>query len=85
MPGSRNSTRLTRDSRFSASLSRWPTLTTFARYVERTRDLDLDPDVVEIFDILSEAYEQGAVYGTVPVTQALARAAAEARKIIDAR
>jgi len=76
---------LATDSRFSASLTRWPTLTTFARYVERTRDLDLDPDVVEIFDILSEAYEQGAVYGTVPVTQALARAAAETRKIIDAR
>ena len=76
---------LAADPRFTAALSRWPTLTTFARYVERTRDLDLDPDVVEIFDILSEAYEQSAVYGTVPVRQALARAAAETRKIIDAR
>ena len=76
---------LAADPRFTASLARWPTLTTFARYVERTRDLDLDPDVVEIFDILSEAYEQSAVYGTVPVRQALARAAAETRKIVDAR
>ena len=73
------------DRRFSVSLERWPTLTTYARYVERTRDLDLDPDVVEIFDILGEAYEAGAVYGTVPVREALARAADEARKIVRAR
>jgi hypothetical protein len=76
---------LASDRRFAASLARWPTLSTYARYVERTRDLDLDPDVVEIFDLLSEAYEEAAVYGTVPVRQALARAAAEARKILDAR
>jgi hypothetical protein len=68
-----------------ASLARWPTLATYAMYVERTRDLDLDPDVVEIFDVLSEAYEEAAVYGVVPVRQALAKAAAEARKILDAR
>lgn len=73
------------DPRFTASLERWPTLATFARQIERTRDLDLDPDIVEIFDLVSEAYEEGAVYGTVPVRQALARAAAEARKILDAR
>jgi multiple sugar transport system substrate-binding protein len=73
------------DPRFTASLARWPTLPTFARYVERTRDLDLDPDVVEIFDVLSEAYEESAVFGTVPVRQALRRAAVETRKIIDAR
>ena len=61
------------------SLRRWPTLATFATYVERTRDLDLDPDIVEIFDLISEAYEAAAIYGTVPVRQAL-RAAAEAQK-----
>ena len=76
---------LAADPRFTASLTRWPTLSTYARHVERTRDLDVDPDVVEIFDILSEAYEQGAVYATVPVRQALRRAAEETRKIIDAR
>jgi multiple sugar transport system substrate-binding protein len=76
---------LAADPRFTASLARWPTLTTFARYVERTRDLDLDPDVVEIFDVISEAYEEGAVYGVTPVRQALHRAAVEARKILDAR
>lgn len=76
---------LATDPRFAASLAKWPTLATFATHVERTRDLDLDPDVVEIFDLLSEAYEESAVYGTVPVRQALARAAAEVRKILDAR
>lgn len=76
---------LATDGRFTASLARWPTIATYAQHVERTRDLDLDPDVVEIFDVLGEAYEAGAVYGTVPVRQALAKAAAEARKIIDAR
>ena len=76
---------LAADPRFAAPLARWPTLPTYATYVERTRDLDLDPDVVEIFDLLSDAYEEGAVYGTVPVRDALAKAAAEAQKILDAR
>lgn len=76
---------LATDARFSSALRRWPSLATYATYVGRTRDIDLDPDVVEIFDLLSEAYEGAAVYGTVPVRQALARAATEARKIIDAR
>ena len=51
---------LATDPRFTASLAKWPTLSTYATYVERTRDVDLDPDVVEIFDILSEAYEEAA-------------------------
>ncbi|MEO8910604.1 MAG: extracellular solute-binding protein [Gemmatimonadaceae bacterium] len=76
---------LATDPRFTRSLARWPTLATYATYVERTRDIDIDPDVVEIFDLLSEAYEESAVYGTVPVRQALDKAAAEARKVIDAR
>ncbi|MEX1186033.1 MAG: extracellular solute-binding protein [Gemmatimonadaceae bacterium] len=77
--------RLASDPRFAASLRQWPTLATFASYVERARDIDLDPDIVEIFDLLSEAYEESAVYGKVPVRQALARAAAEARNILNAR
>ncbi len=73
------------DPRYTASLARWPTLASYAAHVERTRDLDLDPDVVEIFDLISEAYEAGGIYGVVPVRQAVAQAAAEARKIVDAR
>ena len=76
---------LASDPRFAVSLARWPTLATFATHVGQTRDLDLDPDVVEIFDLLSEMYEQAAVYGTRPVRDALTRAATEAQKVLDAR
>jgi multiple sugar transport system substrate-binding protein len=76
---------LASDPRFAASLARWPTLATYATFVEHSRDIDLDPDVVEIFDLLSEAYEESAIYRTLPVRQALAKAAAEARNIVRAR
>jgi multiple sugar transport system substrate-binding protein len=76
---------LATDPRFTAALARWPTLATYATYVDRARDLDIDPDVVEIFDLLSEAYEAAAVYGTQPVREALTSAATEAQKILDAR
>jgi multiple sugar transport system substrate-binding protein len=77
--------RLATDARFTSALARWPSLATFATFVGRTRDIDLDPDIVEIFDLLSAAYEGAAVYGTMPVREALTRAATEARKIVDAR
>lgn len=76
---------LVSDPRFTKSLARWPTLATYATYVERGRDIDIDPDVVEIFDLLSEAYEESAIYGIIPVRSALDKAANEARKVIDAR
>ena len=76
---------LASDPRFTASLARWPTLSTYASYVERSRDLDIDPDVVEIFDLLSEAYEESAIYQTASVKEALKKAAAEARNIVNAR
>lgn len=76
---------LASDWRFRPSLARSPTLPIYATYVERTRDLDIDPDIVEIFDILSEAYEAAGIYGVVPVREALNHAATEARKIVDAR
>jgi multiple sugar transport system substrate-binding protein len=76
---------LATDPRFTVSLASWPTLSTYAKYVEQTRDIDIDPDVVEIFDLISEAYEEAAIYRKVPVRQALARAAAEARNIMNAR
>ncbi|MEP6989371.1 MAG: extracellular solute-binding protein, partial [bacterium] len=73
------------DPRFAAPFAASPVLAGYARMVEHTRDIDLDPDIVEIFDLLSEAYEAAGIYGVTPVRTALARAAAEARKIIDAR
>jgi hypothetical protein len=47
--------------------------------------VDIDPDVVEIFDILSEAYEEAAIYRTTSVGNALKKAAAEARNVVNAR
>ena len=76
---------LASDPRFAASLARSSALPAYARLVERTRDIDLDPDIVEIFDLLSEAYEGAGIYGVTPVRRALTKAATEARKIIDAR
>jgi len=77
--------RLANDPRFTASLAKWPTLSSYANYVERSRDLDLDPDVVEIFDLLSEAYEESAIYQTTSVKDALAKATREATNIVNAR
>lgn len=76
---------LARDARFASVLGKSPTLTQYAALVEHTRDIDLDPDIVEIFDLLSEAYEAAGIYGVTPVRRALGKAAAETRKIIDAR
>jgi hypothetical protein len=76
---------LAADPRFAVSLKKWPTLATYAKYVERTRDIDLDPDVVEMFDLISEAYEEAAVYGKMPVREALSRAAKEAQGLVNAR
>ena len=73
------------DPRFAQSLARWPTLAKYATFVERGRDIDVDPDIVEIFDLISEAYEGASIYGTVPVRKALTDAANEARNIIRAR
>ncbi len=76
---------LASDTRYTAALASWPALPRFAPAVERLRDLDIDPDVVEIFDLLSEAYEAGAVYGTQTPEQAISAAAAAAREVVDAR
>lgn len=76
---------LSGDARFRDALTRWPHLGVYAAEVGRTRDLDVDPDVVEILDVISEAYEAGAVFGTIPAREAIARAAAEARRILRAR
>ena len=45
----------------------------------------VDPDIVEVFDILSEAYEAAAIYGVLPPEQAVREAAEEARAVLRAR
>jgi multiple sugar transport system substrate-binding protein len=77
--------RLASDPRFRAALASWQTLDAYAAQVERARDLDVHPDIVEVFDILSEAYEAAAIYGVEPSADALHRAAAEARVVIGER
>lgn len=73
------------DPRLSDALAPWPGLARYAGQIERSRDVDLHPDVVEIFDILSEAYEASAIYGRVPAGRAVSAAAAEAREVLRAR
>jgi multiple sugar transport system substrate-binding protein len=74
--------RVARDPRFAAALRRWPTLPRFADRIEKSRDMDIHPDVVEILDIVSEAYEASSIYGTEDADDALRGAASEARVVI---
>ena len=76
---------LSHDRRFAAAIARWPTLDRFAAKIERSRDLDPHPDIIEVFDILSEAYEASAIYGVEPTADALRRASAEAKVVTRAR
>jgi multiple sugar transport system substrate-binding protein len=76
---------LVSDVRFATALTRWPTLQAYAARADRARDLDLDPDIVEVFDILSEAYEAAAIYGVVSSEQAVREAAREVRAVLHAR
>jgi len=76
---------LARDPRFAEALGTWPMLRDYAGRVERARDLDVDADVVELLDILSEAFEASAIYGKVPPAAAVASAAAEAGEVLRAR
>ncbi len=76
---------LASDGRFATALTRWPTLQAYAERADRGRDIDVDPDIVEIFDILSEAYEAAAIYGILPPEQAVRQAADEVRAVLRAR
>jgi multiple sugar transport system substrate-binding protein len=73
---------LASDGRFTTALTRWPTLQAYATLADRGRDIDIDPDIVEVFDILSEAYEAAAIYGTMTPEQAVREAAAEVREVL---
>lgn len=73
------------DPRFAEALARWSTLAKYASLIERTRDVDPDTDVVEIFDIVSEGYEAAAIHNTISPEAALHDAAREARAVLHVR
>jgi len=74
---------LTDDPRIASALDRWHGMRTIAAQVERVRDIDIDRDIVEVLDIVSEAYEAASVYGTVSPARAVHDAAREAREVLE--
>ena len=76
---------LASDARFTEALARWHTLPAYAARADRARDIDIDPDIVEVFDILSEAYEAAAIYGAVSPEEAVRNAAEEVRMVLGGR
>src|SRR5205814_9635200 len=48
---------LSGDPRLARSLRRWPTLSTYATYVERRRHLDPAPEIVASCDSIPDAYQ----------------------------
>lgn len=72
------------DPRLAPSIAHWQGLPVAASRIERVRDIDVSPQIVEVFDILSEAYEASAVYDRVSPRDAVAAAAREARTVLRA-
>ena len=60
-----------------------PAMVTFARQVPLTRGDDAVPDLKEILDAISQAYEKCAVYGRMTPAQAVHDAAQRVQMIID--
>ena len=58
-----------------ALLGREPVLEAFVRQAARLCPLDRTEHLVQVFDILSEAYEAASVFGVVPPARALSDAA----------
>jgi len=57
-------------------------MVTFAEQAVYTRGMDSAPDLKEIFDVISQEYEAGAVYGRKSPHTAVQDAARRARMII---
>ncbi len=60
-----------------------PAMVTFAREVPYTRGVDAVPDLKEILDAISQAYERCSVYGRTRPAEAIADAAKRVRMIMD--
>ena len=68
---------------FADYFKRRPAMATFARQVPFTRGDDAVPDLKEILDAISQAYEKCAVYGRTPPAKAVHDAAQRVRMIMD--
>ena len=68
---------------FADYFARRAGMVTFARQVPFTRGVDAVPDLKEILDAISQAYERCAVYGRTPPAQAVHDAAQRVQMIID--
>jgi multiple sugar transport system substrate-binding protein len=68
---------------FASALRSAPLLATLARHVEHLRGTDDTPQLVEIFDTVSQAYEAGAIHGVVPAEQAVHKAARRVQQILE--
>ena len=75
--------RMTADSLFVDYFAENPMMARFAEQAPRTRGVDPVPDLKEILDALSLAYEASAVYGEISPREAAQLAASRARTILE--
>ena len=68
---------------FAGYFAKRPNMVTFARQVPYTRGDDTVPDLKEILDAISQAYERCSVYGRATPAQAVHQAAERVRMIMD--
>jgi len=59
-----------------------PLLEPFIKQGTTTLNFDVTPHSVEIFEVISNAYQAAAIYETMPVDQALTEAAAKVDKLV---
>lgn len=68
---------------FAGYFEQNPVMVNFAREAPYTRGMDAAPDLLEIFDAISQEYEACAVYGRKSPAQAIHDAAARTRIIVE--
>ncbi|MCK5571865.1 MAG: extracellular solute-binding protein, partial [Bacteroidetes bacterium] len=74
---------MTADSLFADYFRMNPNMARFAEQAPRTRGVDPVPDLKEILDALSQAYEASAVYAEISPKEAAWQAATRARTILE--
>jgi multiple sugar transport system substrate-binding protein len=61
-----------------------PLLHAFAEQVGHTLDVDASPKLIDVFTIISQAYQSAAIYGKQPVDRALAEAEDKVNRLLGA-